>query len=106
VRTVADGRIKRSQAQERRTARKFAGQRQPASGAFDTAKNDVRSERYLIENKRSDNLKSIRIMLEDVDALGLNAGLIGREPVMHIEIAGRHLVLCEEWVWDNRVAEA
>jgi hypothetical protein len=101
---MADGKVKRSQAQERRTARKFAGQRQPASGAFDTAKNDVRSERYLIENKRTDNTKSITIKLADLDALAVNAALISREPVMGVEINGRHLIVCDEWVWENRGA--
>lgn len=102
---MADGRIKRSQAQERRTARRFNGRRQPASGAFDTAKNDVKSDRYLIENKRTDNNESITLKVRDVRALGQNAALIGRQPLMHVEIAGLHLVVCEEWVWENRGTE-
>ena len=96
--------LRRSQAQEKRSAERFGGTRQPMSGAG-SAKNDVRTERYLIENKRTDNTRQITIKLSDIDGLAKNAALASREPLMNIEISGRHFILCEEWVWDNKGCE-
>lgn len=103
-----------SQAQEKRTAEKFGGRRQPQSGAGWANKNDVKvpralanakddeGGRYLIENKRTDNTRQITLKLSDYDALAHNAALESREPLMHIEISGRHFVWAEEWVWDGK----
>ncbi len=101
---MADGKVKRSQAQERRSARLLGGRRQPQSGAGWANKNDVKTEAYLVEDKRTDNTKQITIKLTDIDALARHAALEGRQPLLNIEIAGRHFVLCEEWVWENRCA--
>jgi len=99
---VKPEKIRLSQAQERRTARVFGGKVQPQSGAGPWAKNDVKTPRYLIEDKRTSATQSIRIKMSDYDALAHNAALIGREPVMHIQIGRRDFILVEEWVWESR----
>lgn len=45
---------KKSQKQEKRTAKEFGGKTQIASGALWTMKADVRTDKYLIENKFTD----------------------------------------------------
>jgi hypothetical protein len=81
-------RIKRSQAQEKRTAEQYRGSRQARSGAGWAAKNDVRSETVLIENKRTDNKSSITIKNADLIALRNRAAKEMRIPILQFDLGG------------------
>ena len=91
-----DRKIRLSRAQERRTATAIGGVLQPRSGAGDFRKGDVRTprnqgqpEELLIENKRTDNLKSITLRATDLNAVWQHAAAEGRVPVLGFELAGQ-----------------
>lgn len=93
--------LARSQAQEKRVAKAIGGRRQPQSGAGVFAKNDVRSERYLVECKRTNNRSQITVKLSDLAQVEREAALDGRMPVMQLEIGGVNYWLAPEWVWEQ-----
>lgn len=82
---------KRSQAQEQRLAKAGGGKVQKASGAGWVHKNDVKTDRFLIEAKcrlRPD-AKSITILLEWLEENEVNAMSVGRDPMLAFELGGR-----------------
>lgn len=85
-------RRKRSQRQEKRIAKKFGGSTRAGSGAFWSQKGDVRSEKFLIEAKRTDS-NSYRISAKVWNKIRKEAIREGlREPMYAIEINGLNLV--------------
>lgn len=88
------GYIKRkSQKQEKRTAKEFGGRVTPASGALDGAKGDVRTADYLIENKFTDEefYKLDLAIWKKIEKEALRDSL--RTPVMQIDIIDLSLVV-------------
>ncbi len=82
--------------QEERTAKRYRGSRSPGSGNGHSRKNDVRNEHLLIENKTTDNTKSIRLLVEDLESLRRHATVEGRVPVLQFDLAGRSYVVLHE----------
>lgn len=80
--------IKRKSAkQEKRTAKEFGGRTTPASGAMWSAKGDVRTLDYLIENKYTDSKKyklELKI-LEKIENEALKDNF--RTPILQVDIA-------------------
>jgi len=94
-----DERMRKSQAQEKRIARRTNGALNGGSGSGWRRQNDVRSEGKLHEAKRTDK-KSIIIKLEDLEKVRRNALLEGTDPVFHIEIGNRRWVCIPEEDYD------
>lgn len=86
----ADG-YKASQKQERRLAEDYGGQRSAASGAFWSRKGDVRTDRWLIEAKYTDQ-KGYRLTVSILDKIEREAILDGRKPRLDVSFGGK------EWV--------
>lgn len=88
----------RSRAQEERTAKLFGGRTTPRSGAGWKVKNDVRTDRFLIENKRTDAKKSITLKAVDLEGVRRNAIAEGRGRIglVHFELNGRNYFVAEE----------
>ncbi len=84
-----------SQEQEKRIAKRVGGTRNAGSGNQWNRKGDVREEKKLWEMKRT-NSKSITIKYADLEEVRKQAALIGRLPVMHIELGKRRYVIIEE----------
>ncbi len=97
--------IRRSQAQEARSAQLVGGVRQPASGAFHAAPNDVKSDRFLIENKRTDGVKSITLKSADLRKVELNGLRMGKLPVLSFEVDGKDWYAVPDWAWQEMIAE-
>ena len=76
---VTDRRLKRSRKQEQATAKAINGRTQPGSGSGWVHRNDVRSDRFLVENKRTDNERSITIKADDLRQLRINAARLGSD---------------------------
>ncbi len=66
------------------------------SGAGWVHKNDVRNANLLIENKRTDNKKSITIKSTDLIDLWHNAVREGRMPVLQFDLNQRRYVILTE----------
>jgi hypothetical protein len=81
--------------QEERVARKTGGRRQPGSGSGWLHPNDVRDDERLWEMKQTGK-KQITVRLADWEKLRRNALLMGRTPIMHLEMGGRRLVVLDE----------
>ncbi len=88
-----DLKLKRSIAQEKRTAQQYRGSRTPMSGATWHSKNDVRADDLLIENKRTDNAVSITIKAKDLEELDRHAAQEGRAAVLQFDLNGREYVI-------------
>lgn len=89
-------RLKRSRKQEERTAAKYNGSRSPMSGAGWVHKNDVRTDQLLIENKRTDNKKSITLNAVDLEGLDRNAAREGRQAWFQFDLNGKSYVVLGE----------
>jgi len=89
---VTDERIKRSRRQERDTAEHYGGRTQPGSGSGWVHRNDVRSDEFLIENKRTDK-GSITIKADDLRKLRINATRLDRIGLMEIQLGGHDYVV-------------
>ena len=87
-------RLQRSRAQEKRGARLHGGRVQPGSGNGTTHKGDVRTERALIEYKRTD-ADSITIKLAWLEKVRREALVIGRTQLFGFELGGRDYVVME-----------
>jgi hypothetical protein len=88
-----------SEAQEKRTAKTYGGTVNAMSGAGWVRKADVRTDKYMIENKlRMDpNAKSYSIKATDLRDLTRRARLEGRVPLLQFDLAGhRYVVLTED----------
>jgi len=86
--------VKEWERQEQRIAKQYGGRRQPGSGSGWLHTNDVVDERYLHEAKQG--AKMVTIKSEDWEKLRRNAMLMGREPLFHIQVGNRRLVLHDE----------
>ena len=89
--------------QERRTAKRYNGQRSPRSGAGHSRKNDVRNEHLLIENKTTGNRTQITLHTKDLELLRCNASVEGRVPVLQFDLAGRNYVVLHEGDFYDRL---
>ncbi len=88
--------MKRSQAQEKRAAVVIGGKQQPRSGAGWSKKNDVASDRFLVECKRTDNKKSITLKAVDLEGLSRNAAQRDLVPLFMFELNGKHYSVLED----------
>lgn len=84
--------LRRSRAQEKQDAKDYGGRVTPGSGNGVFKKGDVRCVDVLIENKRTDK-DALSIKGEWLDKIRKEAQSEGREPVVGIDINGRHWVL-------------
>jgi hypothetical protein len=85
--------IKRSRKQEQDTAKRYGGRVQPGSGSGWVHRNDVRSEQFLIENKRTDNEHSITIKANDLRRLRINATRLDRIGILEFYLGGHDYVI-------------
>jgi hypothetical protein len=69
------------------------------SGNGPTKKNDSHSDRFLFENKRTDNKRQISIKETDLRDLRNQAALEGREPVLSFELNGRDYYVITDHLW-------
>jgi hypothetical protein len=89
VRTPRD----KSRRQERQTAEHYGGRLQPGSGSGWLHRNDVRTDALLIENKRTDNARSITIKADDLRQLRINATRLDRIGVLEFFLGGHDYVI-------------
>ena len=90
----------KSRKQERRLAKEIGGHTTPASGAFWSRKGDVRSDRYLVEAKRTDKA-SISIKADVWDKIRREAIIDGRIPVLALQIGSVDLAVLD---WEDFLA--
>lgn len=88
--------MKASKKQEERTAGRYKGSRNAGSGSGWLRKNDVRSDKMLIENKLTENAKSYSIKFKDLDELRHRAILDDRIAVLQFDLGGRNFVILNE----------
>lgn len=98
--------LRRSQAQEKRVAKALGGRVQPASGALWVHRNDVRTDDWLIENKRTDNEATISIKMTALRDLEMHAVLDDRMPALQIDIGskGKQYFIVPAWVFYEALA--
>lgn len=94
--------IRRSRQQEKRASFVTRGKVQPRSGAGWVHKGDVRSDRFLVECKRTDQ-ESFRVTKDLMGSVDIDARSVGKLPVLHVEIgygksSSRYWVL-PDWAW-------
>lgn len=77
---------------EKDTAARFKGRRQPGSGNTPFAKGDVKTEKYLISNKSTDK-NQFPLKRSDWAEIEGQALREGREPLMMVTIAGFKVVV-------------
>lgn len=87
--------MKRSRAQERKTAMAHGGQVNGGSGSGWSRKGDVRTKTTLIENKRSD-AKSITLKSADLEKIWREAWAENKRPVLSFEVGGKYYVVIPE----------
>lgn len=87
-------RLQRSRQQEARGARLHGGRVQPGSGNGATHKGDVKTEKSLIEYKRTDG-KQLTIKLEWLEKVRRESLVIGRTQLFGFELGGRDYVVME-----------
>lgn len=90
--------LQRSQKQEKRVAAELGGKTQKASGAGWDNRNDVKTHKFLIECKRTDNEKSISLKLVDLRDLQQHALIEGLLPMMDAEIKDEGFFVLPRWV--------
>jgi len=88
--------MKASRKQEDRSAKIYRGSRNAGSGSGWLRKNDVRSHKFLIENKLTNNVKSYSVKLQEINELTQRAILDDRTPVLQFDIGGKHFVVLNE----------
>lgn len=92
---------KKSQRQEKRTAREFKGRTTPASGALSGIKGDVRTDKFLIENKFTDSdsytLKFVTWNKIRMEALKDEL----RTPLMQVDIQDLQLVILNKSLFNS-----
>lgn len=86
--------MKEWEKQERRIVKRHGGKRNAGSGSGWLHPNDVTDDVYLHEAKQG--AKMVTIKAEDWEQLRRNALLSGRQPLFHIQVGNRHLVLHDE----------
>lgn len=87
-----------SDKQEKRTASKYGGWRTPMSGAGWKHKGDVKTDRFLIENKTklSPTAKSFSIKLEQLRKITKEALASGRTGILQFDLGGHSYVILRE----------
>lgn len=88
--------MKSSRKQENRSAKIYKGSRNAGSGSGWLRKNDVRSHKFLIENKLTNNAKSYSVKLQELNELTQRAVLEDRTAVLQFDIGGKHFVVLNE----------
>jgi hypothetical protein len=88
--------LKRSQAQEARTAKAHGGTRNAGSGNGWARKADVRAGRFLFENKICAGSKQITIKLADLRLVAQQAAAEGRTGVLQFDLGGHSYVVLTE----------
>lgn len=88
--------MKSSRKQESRSAKVYKGSRNAGSGSGWLRKNDVRSHKFLIENKLTNNAKSYSVKLQELNELTQRAVLEDRTAVLQFDIGGKHFVVLNE----------
>jgi hypothetical protein len=88
--------MKASRKQEDRSAKTYKGSRNAGSGSGWLRKNDVRSHKFLIENKLTNNAKSYSVKLQELNELTQRAVLEDRTAVLQFDIGGKHFVVLNE----------
>lgn len=88
--------MKASRKQEDRSAKIYRGSRNAGSGSGWLRKNDVRSHKFLIENKLTNNVKSYSVKLQELTELTQRAVLEDRTAVLQFDIGGKHFVVLNE----------
>ena len=86
---------KLSDKQERRTAEKLQGTVNAGSGNGWMRRQDVRTDEYLVENKRTGK-KQITVKASDWKQLRHHALQDDRMPLMSLELDGRNYIMMEE----------
>ena len=81
---------------EQEIADELGGERQPASGALDHAKGDIKLERFLLNSKKTIH-KSIKIDGVDLNKICRKASEIGRHPALFLTLVTADLTP-GEWV--------
>lgn len=91
----------RSERQEKRIAAVNGGRVQPGSGSGQVHRNDVKTDRFLIEAKCRARLgaKQITIKLEALRDNFTNALAIGKLPVLTFELGGVDYYLVPDLTW-------
>lgn len=84
--------LRRSQAQERKSAIAHGGVRQPGSGNSWARKGDVRTKKTLIENKRTDQ-RQITLKADHLEKIWFEAWSEGRRPILEFELGGRSYIV-------------
>lgn len=88
---------KRSDAQEKRTAKRFNGSVTPGSGRGWKFKHDVRTEHFLIENKtRRPDGKSYTVNAVDLRDLNKRAIMDGKTGLLQFDLGGHSYVILRE----------
>lgn len=88
--------LRRSQAQETRFAKSTGARLSPRSGARWDRKNDSRNDRFLFENKRTDNKRSITLKADDLEKLRKHAIVESRTGALQFDLNGRSYVVLTE----------
>lgn len=89
--------LRRSRKQEASVAQELSGARvMPGSGNTWHSKGDVKSPRYLVECKTTEN-KSYSLKVEELSKLVLQATLARRLPVMQVELGNGSKWAVIEW---------
>lgn len=91
--------LQRSQKQEKRVAAELGGKTQKASGSGWNNRNDVKTPRFLVECKRTDNEKSISLKLIDLRDVEQHALIEGLLPAVSVEIKDQRFFVVPDWVF-------
>jgi hypothetical protein len=86
-------RLKASRRQEQATAKRIGGRTNSGSGSGWVYRNDVRSDRFLVEDKRTDNERSITIKADDLRKLRINATRLDKVAVLEFYLGGHDYVI-------------
>lgn len=84
---------------------RFGGTTNPRSGGRWDRRNDGRTDTELVEFKRTDNQRSIRLLFDDLHALYLHAVAECRRPVLCFELCGVSFVVLREPEYHQLVAD-
>lgn len=84
-----------SQKSEKEAAAKFKGRTQIASGALSHSKGDIRTEKFLIEDKITEK-SSYGVSRKVWDKIAKEGLQVGRTPLLRVTLAGKTLIVCDE----------
>lgn len=84
--------LRKSKKQEERTATQVGGRVVPGSGNQWHSKSDVSSDKWLIENKRTDK-KSYALKVEELALAKVRAAREGKKPMMQVDLGNTSVVI-------------